>query len=104
MLRMQQLLEFLKDDPADVFTLYALALENININEQHTAIELLNKVITLNPEYVAAYYQLGQLLEKTNANQAAIIYKQGIEVATRTKNSHARSELSTAYSNLLNDD
>lgn len=38
MLRMQQLLEFLKDDPADVFTLYALALENIKINEQHTAL------------------------------------------------------------------
>lgn len=103
MTRIEQLKEFLETDPADVFIMYALALETLKINEQQTAIELLTKVITLSPDYVAAYYQLGQALEKINATDAANVYKQGIEAATRKKNNHARLELISAL-NLLNEE
>lgn len=103
MSRLEQLKEFLKTEPDDVFTLYALALEYIKINEHQTAIDFLRRVIGQNNDYVAAYYQLGQLLEKQNANEAADIYKAGIVVANKIKNMHARSELLSAY-NLLTDE
>ncbi|MBK7854891.1 MAG: tetratricopeptide repeat protein [Bacteroidetes bacterium] len=80
-----------------------MALEHLKINQHHTAIQLLKKVITLNPDYVAAYYQLGQALEKTNTAEAAAAYKSSIETATRIKNNHAKAELMSAYNMLTND-
>jgi tetratricopeptide (TPR) repeat protein len=98
--RKEQLLEFLRDEPEDVFLNYAMALEHIRDSDREKAVLLLRKVLALDSGYLAAYYQLGKQMEQESREMALEIYLQGMEAAKKKKDNHAYNELRTA-GNLL---
>jgi hypothetical protein len=60
----------------------------------------LNK--TNDPAYVATYYHLGKLLERTGLQQDAIaVYEAGMAAAKNAKDMHSYSELQSAYEDLV---
>jgi Tfp pilus assembly protein PilF len=91
------LLRRVKENPGDLFSKFALALELINVQKHDEAILLFKDIIHRDPEYVGAYYHLGGQYQIKKENKMAIdTYKQGIEVAERLQDVHAKSELATA--------
>jgi len=95
--RIETLRKFLEEDPADDFSAYALALEFEKTGETKAAISQLEHIIHRNKDYLAAYYQLGNLLGKENEPaKAAAVYSRGMEVAARQKNQKTLNELRSA--------
>ncbi|MCR9131066.1 MAG: tetratricopeptide repeat protein [bacterium] len=91
------LLQRVKQHPDDLFSKFALALELIKVQKQKEAVLLFEDIIRRDPEYVGVYYHLGGQYQLQNENKKAIsTYKQGIEVAERLRDVHAKSELATA--------
>jgi tetratricopeptide (TPR) repeat protein len=92
--RMQTLEAFLRQNPRDPFTHYAIALEYESLEQFDQAIEKFCTVLTIDPNYVPAYHQLGLLyiqLERTS--DAIATLGDGIRVAERNGDAHARSEM-----------
>ena len=101
--RIALLKKFLEEDPADNFSTYALALEYVKINQVAEAIRLLEEILQRNPEYLAAYYQLGKLFElQKNFTRSSDVFIQGIEVARTQKDQKTLNELQSAL-DLLED-
>ena len=97
--RLQALKDLLTENPQDSFARYGLALEYVKQGKLQEAIAEFQTLLSFNPEYGAAYFHMGQTMEKlSRTEEARAIYRQGIEVATRQRNSHARSELESALS------
>jgi tetratricopeptide (TPR) repeat protein len=93
-----ELLLFLKEEPEDPFIKYALALEYIKNNNFHEAFFYLNTLLESQPGYLAAYYQLGKVLERLSRCEEAIcIYEKGMEIALAQNKKHTHSELHQAY-------
>lgn len=83
--RIQKLKEILENDPNDSFSRYALALEYMGMSDLQTAIDELQKVIQLDPQYIPGYHQLGQIFGKLNRTQEAKnVYRKGIDIAQET--------------------
>ncbi len=80
--RIKKLQEFLANDPNDSFTRYALAMEYNGLNDIELAITTLRELIERDPNYIAAYHQLGLILAKLNrTDEAKPVYRKGIDVA-----------------------
>ncbi len=95
--RIDQLLELLTTEPNDSFLNYALALEHAKLDEKPKAIRIIEEVLLNDENYLAGYYQLGQLYEQTNQlDKAHSTYLKGIEIATLQKNKKTQGELNTA--------
>lgn len=95
--RFKQLQQLLADEPADSFLNYALALEYAKNNELQQAITIIEQVLHRDPNYLGAYLQLGGLYEQTlHFDKAAELYKKGIDVAQKQRNTKAKGELCTA--------
>jgi len=100
--RIEILKGFLKDSPNDSFLRYALALEYIKLGQNDEAVQAFEAVRNTDPEYLATYYQLGQLYQKLGQkHDAEKTFRAGITVATRAGNEHTRSELEAALEGLL---
>jgi thioredoxin-like negative regulator of GroEL len=94
MSRREQLEEMLRADPDDVFLNYALAMECAGAGEIDDALERLDGVIARDPDYVAAYFQKGQILAREGETDAASeVLRKGIETARRTGDTHAEGEM-----------
>jgi tetratricopeptide (TPR) repeat protein len=92
--RLEQLQKFLQDEPDDVFTYYAIALEFKSMGRMHEAIEKFEEVIALDQNYVAAYHQLGILFSDMEEKERALEFlERGIIVAKRTGDLHAQQEM-----------
>lgn len=85
-------------EPNDVFLNYALALEHIATGNLAEAEEQFLKTLSIQPDYLPCYYQLGQLYEKYggNINNALDYYKKGVELAQKQGNKKALGELNEA--------
>jgi tetratricopeptide (TPR) repeat protein len=95
--RLEVLKNLLSQKPDDLFARYGLAMEYVKAGQWDSALAEFRALLERNPEYVAAYYQGGQALERLNrSEEAGQMYRRGIEAATRTGNLHARSELQAA--------
>lgn len=93
-----ELLSFLKDEPEDPFVKYALALEYIKCGDFHEAFFYLNTLLEAQPGYLAAYYQLGKVLENLcRSDEAISTYTKGMEIALSQNKKHTYSELQQAY-------
>jgi tetratricopeptide (TPR) repeat protein len=58
------------------------------------AVENYQKLLEINPKYVAAYYHGGQSLEKLGRlGEARELYRRGIDISTQIGDLHTRSEL-----------
>jgi len=95
--RFETLKQFVEINPNDCFARYGVAQEYIKQGQHAQAIEQFEKIFEINPEYQAAYYHAGKTYEKLGrAEQARTAYEKGIEVATRSGDFHAKSELQAA--------
>lgn len=89
--------EMLVKNPDDTFLNYAAALENKKRNKPKKAISIFKKIVNMDPDYLATYYQLGKLLEEVGKTEEAVeVYKRGRELAKKTKDVKAMGELSEA--------
>ncbi len=100
--RIENLKEMLNTDPNDTFARYALGLEYLSLNEIEKAKDMFVELKTLDPNYVATYYQLGKAYELLGDEyEARKVYEKGIYVATSQSDSHTREELEQALNDLL---
>jgi len=92
--RIEVLKEILHEDPQDSFARYGLAMELAKQGSLAEAISEFRRLLSINPNYCAAYYQAGQTLEKLGKyEEAKETYRQGIEVASRLNDAKTRGEL-----------
>ncbi len=102
-IRIEILKSYLKEDPEDSFSAYALSLEYAKMNNSVEAISLLEEILHRDPEYLAAYYQLGKLAEEQrDFEKASSVYRKGMEVAKMQKDQKTLNELQSAC-DLLDD-
>lgn len=99
--RIQQLLNFLEEDPNDVFIRYALALE-YQKSDPEKAEELFGHLFINNPEYLPAYYMAAMLKTELNKPEEAIrLLKNGVEIAARVNDHTTLRELKEALKQLV---
>ncbi len=92
--RIAMLKEVLAADPANVLARYGLAMEFSKAGETDDAMAEFKRLITENPNYLAAYQQGAQtLLNAERYDEARELLNQGIATAERNGNSHAKSEM-----------
>jgi len=95
--RLQTLLAMVAQNPTDSFARYGLAMEYSGTGELGKAVEEFRTLLSINPNYAAAYYHAGQALEKLGqVDEARQVYQQGIDATTRLGDLHTRSELEAA--------
>jgi cytochrome c-type biogenesis protein CcmH/NrfG len=99
--RRQMLEEFVAQKPNDAFARYGLAMECANTGDAAAAGEHFQALLGAHPEYVAGYFQYGQLLAKSGrTEEARSTLTAGIATARRVGDDHARSEMETALAEL----
>jgi tetratricopeptide (TPR) repeat protein len=104
MSRIDILKGFLEENPNDSFSRYALALEYAKLERNDDALREFESVKKNDPDYVATYYQLGQLHQKMGQrHEAEKTFRTGITVAAKAGDEHTRSELEAALESLLAD-
>lgn len=100
--RIEKLMAFLKESPRDSFLHHALALEYVKDGNEEEARRYFERNLNEDAGYVATYYHLGKLLERTGDQQQAIAtYEKGMEVAKAAKDMHSYNELQGAYEDLV---
>lgn len=86
-------------DPNNSFARYGLAMELANGGELAQGIAEFRTLLAQDENYAAAYFHLGQALEKLGGvEEARAVYEKGIEVTTRKGDLHARGEIEAALS------
>ena len=99
--RLEQLHQFLQEDPDDPFNIYALALEYQKTNQQK-AKELFDALLLKHEAYVPAYYHAGNLYRDLGLeDQALQIFEKGMTEARRQNELKAMRELRSAYDELI---
>lgn len=100
--RIDILQNFLKQDPKDSFSRYALALEFVKAGDTAAARREFETVRDGDPSYVATYFQLGQLYRNLGLkHDAEKTYRSGIVEAAKAGDGHTQSELEGALESLL---
>lgn len=80
--RLEQFKALAQEEPGDPVVQYGLGSEHLRLGEFAPAAAAFRKTIELQPDYSAAYRELGKALEKLNQRQEAIhTYHRGKEVA-----------------------
>jgi Tfp pilus assembly protein PilF len=103
MSRIEILKGFLEENPNDSFSRYALALEYVKLSQNDEALREFEAVKTNDPNYVATYYQLGQLYQKLGRHhEAEKTFRTGITVAAKIGDAHTQGELEGVLDALLN--
>lgn len=102
--RLQQMLQFLKDDPNDPFNLYAVANE-YRKDDPEKSLQLMNKLLIDFPDYLPTYYHAAALdIQLNQGSQAESILQKGIALAKIQGDNLALRELQNAANELLFDD
>jgi tetratricopeptide (TPR) repeat protein len=97
--RREVLEQFVAQKPSDAFARYGLALECAKLGDDETATGHFQKLLENNPGYVAGYFQFGQLLSRLGRlDEARKMLSDGIVVAQKAGDSHARDEMQAALS------
>jgi thioredoxin-like negative regulator of GroEL len=98
--RMAQLEALIADDPNDPELKYFLAMEYVSAGDEPTAADELLK-LTHSTEYVPAFLQAGQMLNRVGrVDEACDALRRGIVVAKRVGDSHAEGEMAGLLSSL----
>lgn len=88
---------FISRTPTDPFPRYGLAMELKTRGELAEAWAAFQDLIAAFPDYVPSYLMAGGTLVALGRKDEAIgVYRQGIEVAQRRGDQHARGELESA--------
>lgn len=95
--RLEQLKALLAEDPTDAFLQYGIAMEYAKLGQRNVAIEQVKELLSTQPDYLGAYYQLGKWLEEEQQTEEAIlVYKKGMEIAKQQQKRKAENELREA--------
>lgn len=95
--RLEMLKSMVAQDPNNTFARYGLAMEYVRSGHPALAVEEFRALLAVNPDYAAAYYHAGRTLESLDrSDEAREMYERGIELTTRTGDTHTRSELQAA--------
>ena len=95
--RIQQLERFVAASPDDPFPRYALALELKGKGDAPSAAAELRELVRRKPDYLAAYLQLGMILDTLDeVAEAREVLARGQDVARKQGNTHTLSELTQA--------
>lgn len=87
--------EVLRQNPADTFARYGLAMALASGDQADAALQEYARILTDSPDYVPAYQMSAQLLLRLGrTDQARERLERGLAAAERTSNTHAASELS----------
>ncbi len=87
----------MKSNPGDAFARYGLALECAKLGDDSTATGHFRELIASHPEYIAGYFQFGQLLARLGQiPEARQTLASGIAMAGKTGDTHARDEMQAA--------
>lgn len=82
MSKLGQLEDLIRKNPKNALMYYTLGIEYSRANESKKAIPVLKEAINLEPDYSAAYRELGRALVNSNLRKEAIeIFNKGIAVA-----------------------
>jgi tetratricopeptide (TPR) repeat protein len=93
---------FIARAPSDPFPRYGLAMEYRSRGDLATAWTAFSELLDQFPDYVPTYLMAGGTLSALGRrDEAADVYRRGIEVATRRSDPHARGELETALNEIL---
>jgi len=104
MTRLEQLRQFVADDPTDPFNTYALALELLK-SDTGEATHLFMGLLQTHPDYLPTYYQAATLLAATGKSyEAQQVAERGIKLAQAKNDLKARRELQTLYDEWIMDD
>lgn len=97
--RIQQLLEFLEEEPENPFNLYALALE-YQKHDQEKVAYYFDTLLQNHEHYLPTYYHAADFYaRRSEIGKAKATYEKGIMLATQQKDSHTLRELQNAYLN-----
>jgi thioredoxin-like negative regulator of GroEL len=95
--RIEQLKKFISANPQEPFPRYALAMELKGKGDEAGAVAELQQLLERAPDYLAAYLQLGMLLQTSNrADEARQVLTTGQELARKKGDAHTLSELTQA--------
>jgi tetratricopeptide (TPR) repeat protein len=84
-------------NPNEIFPRYGLAMEYRSAGDLEGAVREFRALMAVHPEYGASYLPAGQTLEELGQlEEARAVYRQGIEVTTRSGDDHARAKLEDA--------
>ncbi len=90
-----------RQDPDDLFSRFALALELLKRDQAGKAKTLFRSILAKDPAMIGAYYHLGRTLERLGeADEARATYREGIRQAKKVEDHHAKNELSEALAML----
>jgi len=99
--RREILEQFVATRPTDAFARYGLALECVKLGDDHAAAEHFQHLIQHHPDYVAGYFQYGQFLARLGRDEEARkMLSDGVVVAQRAGDAHARDEMQAALNSL----
>jgi tetratricopeptide (TPR) repeat protein len=99
--RIEQLRKFIAQSPGEAFPRYALALELRGKGDAQGAAAELEDLLRRQPDYLAAYLQLGMLQQGLDRiAEARETLLRGQEVARKQGNTHTLSELVQALETL----
>jgi len=95
--RLQILQSMVDQNPRDSFSRYGLAMEYRNRGDLEAAVREFRALIATDPGYAYAYFHGGQTLERLGRlDDAADMYRAGVEAARQKGDEHARRELQGA--------
>ncbi|MCB9850046.1 MAG: tetratricopeptide repeat protein [Phycisphaerales bacterium] len=89
MSRLEQITRMLENEPDDVFLNFSLAMEYRSAGEIEKAMAQFDRVITLDPAYLAAYMRKGEtLMNNRQFDEARAALEQGVAVAKDAGDQH----------------
>jgi hypothetical protein len=92
---------FISKAPSDPFPRYGLAMELKGTGALAESWAVFEELLAGFPDYVPTYLMAGgTLVALSRKDEAATIYRKGIEVATRRGDQHARRELESALAEI----
>jgi predicted Zn-dependent protease len=101
--RIEQLMQFVEQNPGDPFPRYGLAMELKNGGRLDEAERAFDELVRRFPDYTPAYFHAGGVAGALGKRDAAAqIYRAGIEACARKRppDGHARSEPEAALAAL----
>ena len=99
--RREVLEQFVTQKPGDAFARYGLAMECAKLGDDDAATSHFRRLLEMSPEYVAGYFQFGQFLSRLGRlEEARKMLSDGIVVAQKAGDAHARDEMQSALSML----
>ncbi|MBK8112643.1 MAG: tetratricopeptide repeat protein [Saprospiraceae bacterium] len=100
--RLEMLLGLWDEHMPDSFVLFAIAKEYEALGNSPAAISHYEKLRQIDPDYTGLYYHLAAIYaEEGKAEKALECYDEGIAIASRQGDQHAKSELMNARQNFL---